>query len=71
MREFRVEPAKTSKRDYGVVKAYAANTHAGAFIETNNDRLSIVMNLSGEGRIKNQPISFFALFDGHNGSSCA
>ena len=72
MKEFKIESPKISKRDIGCVKAYAVNTHNGIFSEVNCDRISIVTNLYADSK---QPlhfkISFFAIYDGHNGSSCA
>jgi protein phosphatase 2C family protein 2/3 len=54
------------------VRAYAVNTHAGLFVDTNYDRISIVTNLQAGGSAeKNAKVSFFAVYDGHNGAGCA
>jgi protein phosphatase 2C family protein 2/3 len=54
------------------VRAYAANTHSGVFNEINNDILSIVTNLQANGKYnQHMQVSFFAMYDGHNGSACA
>jgi len=67
-----LEPAKTSRKEIGPVRAYAANTRASTFTDINCDRLSIVTNLQPIGKASpNMQISFFAIYDGHNGAGCA
>jgi serine/threonine protein phosphatase PrpC len=61
-----------SKKENGSVRAYVANTHIGVFNDTNNDRMSIVTNLQINSKYNQQlQVSFFAIYDGHNGSAYA
>jgi len=70
-----IEPSKTSKKQIGVISAFAANTHMGTVRNYNEDRVSIILNIA---KPKNKPdeliwpsASFFAIYDGHGGNSCA
>jgi protein phosphatase 2C family protein 2/3 len=59
-----------------VVQAYAANTHNGLVRPYNEDRISIVLDLKkNHGTAKaislDKKVSFFAIFDGHGGATCA
>ena len=72
--KYEIDPSRHSSKKCGIVKAYAANTHHGLYRNYNEDRVSIILNiskpLSKEG--SNWPkCSFFAVYDGHGGSSCA
>ena len=49
-----------------MIKAYAVNTHQGISRKYNEDRVSIILNISKNG-VK---ASYFAIYDGHGGSSC-
>ena len=46
--------------------AYAVNTNRGCTRNYNEDRVSIILNINKKG-IKS---SFFAVYDGHGGSTC-
>lgn len=57
-----------------MVKAFAANTNQGIIRDYNEDRVSIVLNMSkpAEKYCERWPkCSFFAIFDGHGGYNCA
>jgi len=69
-------------RRNGVVRGYAANTHQGLVRNYNEDRVSIILNISEpQSRRKLSPTggepspwpicSFFGIYDGHGGSQCA
>ena len=68
--------SKVSSRDFGIIKAYAANTSQGIVRDYNEDRVSIIINMS---KPKNcnlsdldwPKISYFGIFDGHAGNKCA
>ena len=70
-------PGKVSKKGYGPVKAYAANTNQGIARNYNEDRVSIIINLNKSisnkcKEKKNWPkASYFSIFDGHGGNKCA
>lgn len=79
------EDAKYASRSHGNLVSYAANTHQGIQRSYNEDRISIILNMSRpESKMvsinngidqANKPkwpkVSFFAIYDGHGGSSCA
>ena len=61
-------------KENGVVKAYAANTNQGIVRDYNEDRVSIVLNMQKPPQKKCDrwpKCSFFAIFDGHGGHTCA
>lgn len=67
--------AKFATKTHGMIRSYAANTHQGIQRNYNEDRVSIIMNII---KPKNKPAtmewptcSFFAVYDGHGGNSCA
>jgi len=58
-----------------VVSAYGANTNQGIVRTYNEDRVAIILNIT---RPKNKPTdltwpscSFFGVYDGHGGNTCA
>ena len=56
----------------GVVKAYSANTFEGLVRNYNEDRVSIILNISKPENETNWPkCSYFGVFDGHGGSLCS
>mmetsp|Transcript_19224 Transcript_19224/g.18886 ORF Transcript_19224/g.18886 Transcript_19224/m.18886 type:complete len:370 (+) Transcript_19224:495-1604(+) len=57
-----------------MIKAYAANTNQGVFRNYNEDRVSIILNITMPAfkQLEEWPTcSFFAVYDGHGGASCA
>lgn len=65
-----LEKSRISSKSYGFIKAYAANSHPGLLNTMNEDRVCIVTNLNKTSNKANQ-VSFFAIYDGHNGASFA
>ena len=68
------EQSKTSKKKNGIVKSYGVNTYQGIVRNYNEDRVSIIINMSKPSNYhkKSWPkISFFGIYDGHGGEGCA
>ena len=69
------EPTKCSVRENGFIMGYAANTNQGIIRDYNEDRVSIVLNIMQpptKKDVENWPkCSFFGVFDGHGGNTCA
>lgn len=68
------EEARHSTKNNGMIQAYAANTNQGVFRNYNEDRVSIILNITKPSfkNIEEWPTcSFFAVYDGHGGASCA
>lgn len=64
----------TSKSEFGMIKSFAANTHPGNVQIHNEDRVTIIINMKcpSSKDIKTWPkVSYFAIYDGHNGTNCA
>ena len=68
------EQTKHSSKKNGVIKSYAANTNQGLVRNYNEDRVSIILNIT-KPNTKNDKIwpkcSFFGIYDGHGGVFCA
>ena len=68
-------PGKTSKKSYGCINAYAANTNQGIVRNYNEDRVSINININQPKNYKGETpwpkASFFSVYDGHGGNKCA
>ena len=68
------EPTKCSTKRNGIVSAYAANTNQGIIRNYNEDRVAIILNIM---KPQNKDCeywpkcSFFGVYDGHGGASCA
>lgn len=70
------EKAKFASKTHGLITSYAANTHQGIQRNYNEDRVSIILNMT---RPPNKPVttkewpkcSYFAIYDGHGGNQCA
>ena len=68
------EDAKYASKSHGLITSYSANTHQGIQRNYNEDRVSIILNMTRPE--KKDPAtwpkcSFFAIYDGHGGSTCA
>ena len=67
------ESTKCSTKSTGQVKAYAVNTYQGIIRNYNEDRVSIILNITKpQNYIGDWPkCSFLGIYDGHGGSGCA
>lgn len=69
------DKTKLSMKANGPIKAYAANTNQGILRDYNEDRVSIILNITkpkSKEHVASWPkVSFFGIFDGHGGASCA
>lgn len=73
LKEF--ENAKFATRTHGLITSYAANTHQGIQRNYNEDRVSIILNMSRPNTRRDvtdwPKCSFFAIYDGHGGNACS
>jgi hypothetical protein len=70
----KVEASRHSNKKNGYIKSYAANTHQGLIRNYNEDRVSIVLNITKPPSRSDMDwpmCSFFAVYDGHGGTRCA
>ena len=69
------QPGRISSKSFGLINAYAANTNQGIDRNYNDDRVKIMINMNRPNNYRKKApwplISFFAIFDGHNGDHCA
>ena len=68
------DKAKTSSKAMGNIKGYGANTYQGLVRNYNEDRVSIIINMTKPENYHKKywpKISFFGIYDGHGGSKCA
>ena len=68
------EQGKTSTKSMGIIHAYAANTYQGLIRDYNEDRVSIIINMSKPEKYNKNywpKTSFFGIYDGHGGCKCA
>lgn len=68
------DSAKSSTVDQGLIKNYAANTNRGILRNYNEDRVSIILNITGPSNSNPDDwpsCSFFAVYDGHGGATCS
>lgn len=75
------EKTKFSAKRNGIVKCYSANTNQGLIRNYNEDRVSIILNItkpnvtsSSASEEADRPwptCSFFGVYDGHGGAACA
>lgn len=68
-----LEKVKISNSAFSSIEAYSAVTHQGNFRNYNEDRVSIIMNVSKPQTFNGDwpKCSFFGLYDGHAGSLCS
>ena len=65
------EKIRISQRKFGIIHSYSAITSEGQR-NYNEDRVSIIYNITKPQNTNNWPhCSFFGLYDGHAGNSCA
>jgi protein phosphatase PTC2/3 len=68
------EPTKCSIKRNGIVRAYSAITNQGLVRNYNEDRVSIILNITKPAHRKDEnwpKCSFFGVYDGHGGHTCA
>ena len=68
------DKAKTSSKIMGNIKGYGANTYQGLVRNYNEDRVSIIINMTKPENYTKKywpKISYFGIYDGHGGSKCA
>lgn len=69
------DPTKFSLKKNGVVSCYAAKTHQGLVRNYNEDRVSIILNITKPLQRQTEEewpkCSFFGVYDGHGGVNCA
>ena len=68
------EPTKCSIKRNGIVRAYSAITNQGLVRTYNEDRVSIILNITKPNHRKDETwpkCSFFGVYDGHGGHTCA
>ena len=74
VRQFDPASIKSSIKENGLFKGYAAVTDQGLVRDYNEDRFSIILNINKPMDRQNEiwpKSSFFAVYDGHGGSACA
>ena len=68
-------PGRISSKSFGLINSYAANTNQGIDRNYNDDRVKIMINMNRPSNYLSKTpwplISYFAIFDGHNGDHCA
>jgi protein phosphatase 2C family protein 2/3 len=68
-------PAIKANKTHGNFTSFAVNTHHGLVRSSNEDRVSIVVNIYKPKNKKYEKpwpqCSYFALYDGHSGTACA
>ena len=66
---------RISSKSFGLINSYAANTNQGIDRNYNDDRVKIMINMNRPPNYMSKSpwplISYFGIFDGHNGDQCA
>ena len=68
-----LDKVKYSSNGYGHIEGYSASTNQGNYRNYNEDRVSIILNISKPSTFNGDwpKCSFFGIYDGHAGSLCA
>lgn len=69
-----LDNVKISHKNFGIIEGYSAITTEGLVRDYNEDRVTIIFNISKPTNCKDEfwpKCSFFGLYDGHGGSGCA
>jgi hypothetical protein len=67
-------PIYCSNRKYSIIESYAAVTHQGLIRNYNEDSVTVVINIEKPYNKVTKywlATSFFGLYDGHEGNTCA
>ena len=68
----KLDPVKFVQKSNGIIKGYAVNTFHGMVKDYNEDRVSIIMNITKPNYKGRWPkCSYFGVFDGHGGDFCS
>ena len=68
----KIEAVKFIERSNGTIKGYSVNTFHGLVKNYNEDRVSIIMNITKPNFKGRWPrCSYFGVFDGHGGNKCS
>lgn len=68
----KVQAVKFVEKGNGIIKGYAVNTFHGMVKDYNEDRVSIIMNITKPNYKGRWPkCSYFGVFDGHGGDACS
>ena len=67
-----LEETRVMNKRNGCIRGYCANTFHGLVRNYNEDRVSIILNITRPEALEKWPkCSYFAVFDGHGGSLCS
>lgn len=67
-----LEDTRVMNKRNGCIRGYSANTYHGLVRNYNEDRVSIILNITRPEALEKWPkCSYFAVFDGHGGSLCS
>jgi protein phosphatase 2C family protein 2/3 len=67
-----LEDTRVMNKRNGCIGGYSANTYHGLVRSYNEDRVSIILNITRPESLEKWPkCSYFAVFDGHGGSLCS
>jgi hypothetical protein len=69
-----IPASKTATKSFESIASFAVNSNNGLVRNYNEDRVSIVINVKNPNPEINKKwpsVSYFAIFDGHSGNTCA
>ncbi len=68
----KIDDVNFIEKGNGFIKGYSVNTYHGMVKNYNEDRVSIIMNITKPNYKGKWPkCSYFAIFDGHGGNACS